>query len=290
MSGSSDAMKRMARPSGAYAMLAIDQREGLRAMLAAHQDGPVPDEALTRFKMQVIEALTPSASAILIDRALAWQQALDARIVAPSCALIAAADILISSPTELVADVAIDTEVDPTRVKAQGAVALKLLVIWRPNEPAEPRVAMVRRFIAICRQAGLASVVEPITRGPRDGSSWDREAAIIAAARELGDLGQDLYKCEVPLFGAGSERDVRRGCAALARYVVGEWVILSSGVRQDDFPRAVEWACREGASGFLAGRAIWAGVIGKADVPRALREDAVPRLERLCEVLDRVVA
>lgn len=46
----------LARPSGAFAMLAVDQREGLRAMLAQHQPGPVPDEALTTFKLQAMRA------------------------------------------------------------------------------------------------------------------------------------------------------------------------------------------------------------------------------------------
>ena len=290
MSGSPPALTRMARPSGTYAMLAIDQREGLRAMMAPHQDGPVTDADLTHFKLEVIEALTPYASAVLIDRELAWQQALDAKAVDPSCALIAAADVLIPSADELVARVEIDHEVVPAKVKAQGAVALKLLVLWRPGEAAEPRIAMVEEFVAICRQAGLASVVEPVARAPRDGSGWDREAAIIEAAKELGDRGQDLYKCEIPYYGAGPEAQVRRGCAALSRHVNGDWVVLSSGVKQDDFPRAVEWACREGASGFLAGRGIWSGTIGKPDLRRALREDAVPRLETLCNVLDKVSA
>jgi sulfofructosephosphate aldolase len=65
--------------------------------------------------------------------------------------------------------------------------------------------------------------------------------------------------------------------------------VLSSGVSPDDFPQAVEWACREGACGFLAGRAVWRSVIGKSDIPRALMEDAAVRLQRLCDVVDRVV-
>jgi sulfofructosephosphate aldolase len=281
---------RMARPSGGYAMLAIDQREGLRAMMAQHRTDPVPDSALTAFKLQVIETLSPFASAVLIDRELAWAQAIAAGVTAPSCALIAAADTLISGPGELVAVTAIDKMVDPERVRAEGAVAMKLLVLWRPGDPAEPRVALVDEFIARCRGAGLASVVEPVTRRPRDGSAWDREAAIISAARELGSRGQDLYKCEVPLYGAAPEAEIRGACAAIARHVQSAWVVLSSGVQQSDFPGAVEWACREGASGFLAGRAIWSGVIGSTDIPRALREDAVPRLEGLCAVVDRAVS
>jgi sulfofructosephosphate aldolase len=279
----------LARRSGAYAMLAVDQRDGLRVMLAKQRTGPVPDAALTEFKLAAIAALTPYASAVLIDRELAWQQSLAAGVVAPGCGLIAAADVLISSADELVADVTIDDLVIPEAVRAEGAVALKLLVLWRPGDPAEPRIAMVDDFIARCRRAGLVSIVEPVARRPRAGGEWDREAAILQAAVELGSRGADIFKGEVPYFGIGSEADIRRACAAIDRAVDGDWVVLSSGVPQDVFPQAVEWACREGASGFLAGRGIWAGTIGAADLTRALREDAVPRLQRLCDVVDRVV-
>ncbi len=280
----------LARPSGALAMLAVDQREGLRAMMAQHAAGPVPDAALTEFKLQAIRALTPYASAVLIDRELAWDQAIAENAVAPDCALIAAADVLIPSADELVAEVEIDDLVVPETVREQGAAAMKLLVLWRPGEPPEPRIAMVDDFIARCRRGGLLSIVEPVTRRPRAGGEWDREAAILQAAAELGGRGADIYKGEVPYFGVGSEAETRGAFAAVNRSVSSPWVVLSSGVPQDAFPQAVAWACEEGASGFLAGRAVWAGTIGQPDVPRALREDAAPRLQRLCDVVDRAVS
>lgn len=279
----------LARPSGAFAMLAVDQREGLRAMLAQHSAAPVPDRALTDFKLQAMRALTPHASAVLIDRELAWRQAIENRVVAPGCGLIAAADVLISGPGELVAEVAIDDMVVPDAVRADGAVAMKLLVLWRPGAPVEPVVAMVDEFVARCRAGGLISVVEPVTRAPRGGGSWDREAAILDAAEALGRRGADIYKGEVPYFGTGAEAEIRTACAAITRSVDSPWVVLSSGVPPDAFPQAVGWACREGASGFLAGRGIWAGTIGAPDVELALQQDAVPRLQRLCDVVDRAV-
>ncbi|WP_043358917.1 aldolase [Belnapia sp. F-4-1] len=279
----------LARPSGAFAMLAVDQREGLRAMMAEFQDGPVTDRQMSDFKMAALRALTPHASAALLDRELAWDRAIAERAVAPGCALIAAGDTLISGPGELVAEARIDEAVVPAKVRAEGAVAMKLLVIWRPDEPPEPRVALVDDFVARCRAAGLASIVEPVCRRRRDGQPWNTAEGILPAARELGGRGADIYKAEMPLFGKGSEAEVRRACAELTRTVQGPWVVLSSGVEPDAFPQAVEWACREGASGFLAGRAVWRMVIGRPDLDAALQQEAVPRLQRLAEVVDRAL-
>jgi sulfofructosephosphate aldolase len=46
-------------------------------------------------------------------------------------------------------------------------------------------------------------------------------------------------------------------------------VVLSNGVARDDFPRAVELACRGGASGTLAGRALWTPAL-ETDNPAAV--------------------
>ena len=114
-------------------------------------------------------------------------------------------------------------------------------------------------------------------------------ARVLEAAKELGGLGADLYKAEVPLHGRGSEAALRSACAALTKAISSPWVVLSSGVEPDEFPRAVELACKEGASGFLAGRAVWKPVIGQPNLKAALAGEATDRLKRLCEVADRAV-
>ncbi len=269
-------------------MVAIDQRESLRMMLAEGAGAPVSDSAITDFKLAVIRAVTPYASAILLDRPFAWRAALDVGAVHPNCALIVAADDIHAVGDELIGEVTLDPLVVPAEVRTDGAAAMKLLVLWRPDQPAEARLALVDDFIERCRTMGLLSIIEPVSRKPRDGRAWNLEDGILAAAQELGNRGADLYKAEVPLYGAGSEAEVRAACALLTRTIASSWVVLSSGVTAERFPLAVEWACREGASGFLAGRGIWRGVIGRPDREAALREDAIPRMERLCEIVDRV--
>ncbi|MBW4032969.1 MAG: aldolase [Acidobacteria bacterium] len=273
------------RPSGGFAMLAVDQREALRNMLADHQDAPVSDDQVRQFKLTAARVLSPFASAILIDRQFALDQAIEQHVVAPGCGLIASADHFDSAHGELVGEVTIDRKIDPVRLRAQGVVALKLLVLYRPDGGADERVEMVHEFIDICANAGLVSIIEPVSRQPLDGSVWDWNDGILAAAQELGSLGADLYKAEVPFHGQADESVIRSACRELTRTIEGEWVVLSSGVAEDDFPSAVEWACAEGASGFLAGRAVWASSIGADDLEGTLRTKALERLRRLDAVV-----
>lgn len=277
------------RPSGAFAMLAVDQREAMRNMFAEHQDEPVSDADLTSFKLNAARILTPYASAILIDKQFALDQAIEAGVVADTCGLIASADHFESAHGELVGEVSIDRSVEPDKYAALGVKALKLLVLYRPDQPAEGRVEMVKEFVEQCRAAGLISIIEPLSRKPLGGGEFDWDKGVIEAAKELGSLGADLYKAEIPFHGQASESEVRAACAEITRAVDGPWVVLSSGVPEDIFPTAVRWACLEGASGFLAGRAVWLSCIGSKDVVQSLETDAVQRLTRLCDVVDEVV-
>ena len=279
----------LARPSGGFAMLALDQRESLRAMFAEQTGGPVADEVLTRFKVDATRVLSPHASAVLIDRQFALDAVLAEGVLAPGCGLIAAADEFTAAPGEIVAESAIDRAVVPADLRAAGAAALKLLLIWRPGEDPERRLATAVEFTGMCRAAGLASILEPVSRAPRDGRPWDWDAGVLAAARELGSAGADLYKAEVPLHAQGSDTEIRRRCEQLTALIASPWVVLSSGVPPGQFPRAVALACQSGASGFLAGRAVWRSVLGRADLDEALRAVAVPALRRLADIVDEHV-
>lgn len=290
------------RPSGAFAMLAVDQREAMRLMFAGdaapNADGTVPDEIraefpdqiLADFKLEAARVLTPYASAVLIDQQFAWDQAMARKVVAPGCAPIIAADKFIAGNGEAVTSVVIDDDLDYEAVKAQGAVAAKLLVIYREDEPARTRIDMVKKFVEKCQAAGLISIIEPVAKAPRRGGEWDWNAGVLAAAVELGDLGADLYKAEVPLKGIGTDDEIMTASARLNDAISSPWVVLSSGVAADDFPRAVELACRAGASGFLAGRAVWRACIGADNLTEALQNDGVPRLQKLVAVVDKVMS
>ncbi len=278
------------RPSGGFAMLAVDQREALRVMMREARGTEVSDADLTRFKLDATRTLSPHASAVLIDQEFVFDAAVEAGVVAPACGLISSADRFIPAHGELVGEVEIDPGLDPAKIRAQGGVALKLLVLHRIDQPAGPRVEMVEEFVRLCDAHGLISIIEPVCLKPLDPTlRWDREEAVVDAARELGSLGADLYKGEMPLYGRGDTEEMRRRCAQINEAVDSPWVILSSGVAEADFPRAVEVACSEGASGFLAGRAVWASCLGAPDVAACLAGAASDRLVTLAETVDRAV-
>jgi tagatose 1,6-diphosphate aldolase len=67
--------------------------------------------------------------------------------------------------------------------------------------------------------------------------------------------------------------------------------MLSAGASMVDFERALRYALRAGASGFLAGRAVWWEALSRfpdqVAVAAALQREAVPYLQRLAELTCR---
>lgn len=265
-------------------MVALDQRESLATMLRRVGADDSRD-AMTTFKLDLVIALAPLASAVLIDVECGYRQVVDEHLLPASCGLILAADLLTQSRGGPVDDTAIDSGVDPTSARDRGVAALKLLVIWRADEHRDCRVAMAEQFISTCRAAGLLSVVEPVAQPlPGRESDFDLNASILDAATALAPLRPDVYKAQVPSGGRGSLSDLVVACERVDAVVPVPWVVLSNGVTPDDFPRAVQAACRGGASGMLAGRAVWTSVVGASDHVAALAS-AGDRLRRLIDIV-----
>lgn len=270
----------LARESGTFLMVAMDQRESLRTMLAQHHEDA--DEArMVRFKLAVARELGPYASGFLIDRHYAYEEIVRDRLLPPTCGLILAADALEQPRGGIVEDTELDTGV--AAIIAPEVVALKLLVIWRDHAERARRVDTARRFVELARSRGLLSVLEPVVRGPE---GFDREVAIVEAATDLGAVGCDLYKCEVPTHGMGEPDEITEWSRRIDAAVPCPWVVLSQGVEPARYPAAVEAACRGGASGMLAGRAVWTATLAADDPTALLRELSVPRLQELGAIVD----
>lgn len=291
MTDLSTSLAKLKRPSGGFAMLAVDQREALRAMMSDSDGGrSISDAEVVDFKLTAAKVLTPFASAVLIDNQFALADAVEQGVVDKACALIASADLFIPEHGELVGEVEIDPAITPQQALGLGAVAQKLLVIWRADQPAGKRIALVKEFVVGCHAAGLVAIIEPVCKKPINAETqWDHDESIVAAAVELGALGADLYKGEVPTKGQGTDDEMRALYSRMGEAIDSEWVVLSSGVAESDFPHAVELAIEQGASGFLAGRAVWASCLSAEDTAECLGAAAVERLKNFGEVVDRAM-
>ena len=126
-----------------------------------------------------------------------------------------------------------------------------------------------------------------------------REQLVLDSLRPFTDpaYGVDIFKVEPPgPIGQVPDPDSPAAAALqqaydqMAAMLPRPWVMLSAGAGVEDFLRSMRYACRAGASGYLAGRAIWAEAFANfpdyAAMERALAESG----KRNLEALNRVAA
>lgn len=267
--GPSATLGDVAGPDGTFAVVAIDQRNTLKRMYAAAGQPDASADELIAFKADVLDALD-NASAVLVDPGYGVPAL--ARLGArPRTGVLIAAEPAERARFGDEPRVTRDPVQDAAWVRAGGGHALKYLVqirADRPVAPGEPDLAaegldVVRQVVADCRAAGVPSVIENLIY-PLPGEELTpnaRAEAIIAAAVALDEIGPDLLKLEYP---GGPQ-----ACRRLAASIDTPWAVLSAGVDFDAFTDVLRISCDDGgASGFIAGRAVWKDAVGMAPEQR----------------------
>jgi tagatose-1,6-bisphosphate aldolase len=253
----------IAGPDGTFAVVAIDQRNTLKRMYAAAGRPDAADEELIAFKADVLGALD-NAGAVLVDPSYGVP-ALARLGSRPEVGVLVAAEPSDRGRHGNEPRVTRDPVQDAAWVRALGGHALKYLVQIRADRPrvdgepdlAAEGLAVVVDVIADCRAAGVPSVIENLIYAlPGEQLDPHRRAdAVIAAAVALDQLRPDLLKLEYP----GSPEACRR----LAGSIRTPWAVLSAGVDFTEFADVLRISCDEGgASGFIAGRAVWKDAVG----------------------------
>jgi tagatose-1,6-bisphosphate aldolase len=279
----------IALDDGVFAIIAMDQRNTLRRMFEA-VDIEASEEDLRTAKADVARALTPAASAMLLDPTFGVPAVTEAQALAPGCGLLVAAEPSSRDSYHGEPRISRDPELDARWVSEQGGDALKFLVQLRADRPmpASGEPDLVREVLEVCQQivtdctsAGLPSIIENLVYAlPGEQLSGKaREDAIIAAAVALDELDIDLLKLEYP----GSAD----GCRHLADVLHRPWAVLSAGVPFGQFSEVLKIAFDEGvASGFIAGRSIWREALPLNGMERQRFLDSVarPRMDDLVTV------
>jgi tagatose 1,6-diphosphate aldolase/sulfofructosephosphate aldolase len=280
----------IAQPDGTLAIVAMDQRNTLRRMLTA-VNRPTDAGELRAFKVDVIRALSPGASAVLLDPEFGVPAVQEAGALADGCAMLVAVEPAERDVWEGEPRASRDPDRTAAWVSGMGGDGVKLLVQLRPDRrrgPGEPDlvaevVEVVRAVVADCAEQGVPSVVETLLYPlpGEDPLSPRRRAELIAeSARILTEVGPDLLKLEYPVDA--------EGCRLVAGAVTVPWAVLSAGMPFDAFLDAVVTACEDGgACGFIAGRVYWREAVALDGHERAsfLASTGRSRLEQSLETM-----
>jgi tagatose 1,6-diphosphate aldolase len=319
--GTLRALTTLADDDGRFAMVAVDQRPPIFAALAKHgarQPADVRYDEVALVKGVLVETLAPHATAVLLDPV--WTHPHHLTSVPGRVGLLSTLedyDFTLHGGERRSHAI---PHWSVAKIKKSGAQGVKLLAWYRPDVSDETR-SHQDRFIAevgaACAEHELPFVLEllvyPFPGEDALSAAYARQKPrhVIESVRRYAAprFGVDLLKLEFPAdlrhtreFAGGAFdgvardavytlADVRGFLAELDAAASVPWVILSAGVGPREFALSVELACEAGASGFLAGRAVWWDALDAypdVDAMRArLRSVSVPYLRSLRALVER---
>jgi tagatose 1,6-diphosphate aldolase len=268
---------------GVIAAAAMDQRGSLRKSIANAKGVPqdqINDDMMSEFKVAVSKALTPHASAILLDPEFGLAAA---KARSRNAGLLLAYEESGYDNTKPGRMPDLLPHLSAKRIKGFGADAVKILLYYTPFEDKDRndiKHAFIERIGSECMAEDIPFFLEFVVYDAQGGDEKGLEfakkkpEAVIGSMKEFGkpQYNVDVLKVEVPVnaeYVAGSS--VYKGQAAYSRDQALDYyrkaaqtaekpfIYLSAGVSNAQFVESLNMASEAGTdySGVLCGRATW---------------------------------
>ena len=276
-------MRALANPRGIIAAAAMDQRGSLQKSLASARGVAVSEitpEMMSEFKVAVSKALTPHASAILLDPEFGLEAA---RSRDPNAGLLLAYESSGYDNTRPGRLPDVLPHVSAQRLVDWGADAVKILIYYNPFEDAgvnDQKHAFIERIGAECEGCQIPFFLEFVGYDPRGGDEKSFEYAKSKpeiVRRSMEEFSKpcyhvDVLKVEVPVNAeyvegssvfqgqkAYSREEALRHFRQAAAVALKPFIYLSAGVSNPQFTESLRMANEAGTdySGVLCGRATW---------------------------------
>jgi tagatose 1,6-diphosphate aldolase len=266
-------MRRMADAGGFFKMTAVDQRPPIKGPIAKYYGtDEAPYDDVAGFKALLIETLQAEASAMLLDPHFAIPRGL--HLLSPQKGLIVTLE---DSLYEETADGRFSAEIDHwsvAKVKRMGGDAVKVLAWYRPDAGKaadDHQKDFVKRIGDACQRFDIPFLFEllvyPLVGDAHQTGEYiemrgKKADHVLRSVETFADPAYciDVFKLESPVNAeslAEDDADAQALFAEMGRLAGRPWVMLSAGAGKEAFRTVLSHAYRAGASGYLAGRAIW---------------------------------
>lgn len=270
-------MRRMADAQGRFKMTAVDQRPPIKNPIKLKRGtAEAPWEDVADFKEMLIEELQGESSAMLLDPHFAYPRGVTKLLASRGLIVTLEDSIFRETPSGRLSSEIDDWSVE--KIKRIGGDAVKVLTWYRPDADAavcRAQQDFTQRIGDACRRYDIPFVFELLVYPLPSDTEQTRDYVemkskhpefVLESVRTFADpkFGVDLFKLESPLaaadvpgVGAPDWEVAQQWFDAIGAAAGRPWVMLSAGAGMDEFRKILTHAYRAGASGYLAGRAIW---------------------------------
>jgi tagatose 1,6-diphosphate aldolase len=264
------------KKDGKFLMLALDHRTTFKKIINPSNPDSVKKEEIVGLKKKIIESTLDQMSGLLIDPFYGYeaynQIKKDKGVPYLLCAERSGYEKSEDGPkTEI--------QYKVEQLKILGASGVKLLLPFHPHKKTVThQVEIARRIIEDSKKNELPLFLEVII-DPNEGN----EASLIIESLKLllkNNIRPDVFKLDFP------ENDSL--CKDITK-ILGDipWILLTRGVGFEVFKSELQVATKNGAVGFLAGRALWQDIqnINESEREIYFKETLPDRFREISEVM-----
>ncbi len=292
-------LRNVSDSNGRLKVLALDQSNSFKKFLRAlyEKEGKKREptyQDIMGAKLEITEALSPFSTAVLLDVNYGARQSINAGSLAHGSGLIVR--------LEASKDPGTKSEVEPgwsvRQIKKMGGTAVKLLVYMdvEDKKTTEFQMDFAKQVYKDCAREDILLMTEELSY-PKSGEDKNSPAYqarrpnnILASCELLGPV-TDILKLEYPAnIRTDDEKTQMKALETLTAKAIRPWVLLSAGEKFDLFLKQVEFAMKAGASGIMAGRAIFQEYFDYVDLndrKKFLKTIGIDRMKKLNEIVDK---
>jgi tagatose 1,6-diphosphate aldolase len=260
---------------------------------------------VARFKGLLVETLQSQSTAMLLDPHYAIPCSFDALSAAKGL-IVTLEDSVFRERDGGRLSASID-DWSVAKIKRMGGDAVKVLAWYRPDADKKVNRAQkdyVKRIGEECATYDIPFLLEllvyPLAKDAHQTKAYvemqgKKADDVLRSVEEFAkpDYGVDVFKLESPVNAedADGSTQVQAVFDELGRLAGRPWVMLSAGAGKAEFRNILTHGFRAGASGFLAGRAIWLEAFSfypDWEATRvALEGEAAAYMTEICMLADR---
>ena len=242
-----------------FEIFAIDHRDVFVDMLkqANKYEG---EDSVIKAKQEIIRNVNDLVSGYLIDPFYALPDAIINKSIPSSVGFMVHIENNDYRVESIGSNYCIEN-LSPGAIKRMGASAVKMFLYYNPDSKyAEGSEHEISRIAKECEREGIPFLLEPILY-PIDGGGLQPEERIELLKkmiRRMEYIPISIYKINFPgSLESFSDEENIRVCREITDMLDVPWVIMSSDAADAVFKKQLELACKGGACGYVAGRAIW---------------------------------
>jgi sulfofructosephosphate aldolase len=250
---------------GVFHVFAIDHRDVLTNVIEEKKGKTVNKAEVLEEKIRLIQAVEDLTSSALIDPFYFLDnKKLDQRMKMDKVLMGVEKfnyDItkIASGADYLTSDISIE------ELAKSGCNMVKLFVMYHPDKSIADEMDKVIAYVQEeCEKYDMPFLLEPILC---ECKPEDQLKLTIAMLTRLKKFHVDVYKILFP--GNLKEKSYEENleiCKDINELLETPWILLSSGVPDDEFKAQLEIAGKAGACGYAVGRSVWGQYICEPDL------------------------